>query len=84
MSKELEALRGLRSKPFDWEEAIKVLDYVDKSLQCLEILKPLCEVYETPAKKYRYLKVRGVVVYEFKDIEEFNLFKGWLDEDNNC
>ena len=31
----------------------------------LEILLPLMEVIETPVKKYRYLKINGVVVYTF-------------------
>ena len=44
----------------------------------LEILKPLCEVVETPVKKYRYLKINGVVVYTFKKEEEFELLKRWL------
>lgn len=43
----------------------------------LEILKPLCEVVETPVKKIRYLKINGVVVYTFKNEEEFELLKRW-------
>ena len=46
-----------------------------KQEKVLEILKPLCEVVETPVKKYRYLKLNGVVVYTFKSEEEFNLLK---------
>lgn len=48
---------------------------VEKSLKALEIIKPLCEVVETPVKKFRYLKINGVVVYTFKTEEEFNLLK---------
>lgn len=46
----------------------------------LEILKPLCEVVETPVKKIRYLKINGVVVYTFKSEEEFNLLKRWSEK----
>ena len=52
---------------------------VEKSLKALEIIKPLCEVVETPVKKYRYLKVNGVVVYTFKTEEEYDLFKEVLE-----
>lgn len=45
----------------------------------LEILKPLCEVVETPIRKNRYLKINGVVVYTFKNEEEFNLVKRWSE-----
>lgn len=44
----------------------------------LEIIKPLCEVVETPVKKLRYLKMNGVVVYTFKNKEEYDLLKRWL------
>lgn len=47
----------------------------------LEILKPLCEVVETPVKKIRYLKINGVVAYTFKKKAEFDLFKEWLDNE---
>ena len=57
------------------------LEFLEKSLQRLETLKPICEVVETPAKKFRFLKVRGVVVYEFKNIEEYELFKEMLNND---
>lgn len=52
---------------------------VEKSLKALEIIKPLCEVVETPVKKIRYLKINGVVVYTFKNEEELNLFKEVLE-----
>lgn len=52
---------------------------IRKELQALEIIKPLCEVVETPVKKYRYLKINGVVVYTFKTEEEFNLLKEVLE-----
>lgn len=52
---------------------------IEKGLEILEILKPLCEVVETPVKKIRYLKVKGVVVYTFKKKAEFDLFKEWLE-----
>ena len=52
---------------------------IKKSLKALEIIKPLCEVVETPVKKYRYLKVNGVVVYTFKTEEEYDLFKEVLE-----
>lgn len=45
----------------------------------LEILKPLCEVVETPVRKDRYLKINGVVVYTFKSKEEFDTLKRWKD-----
>lgn len=44
----------------------------------LNIIKPLCEVVETPVKKLRYLKVSGVVVYTFKNEEEFELLKQYF------
>lgn len=44
-----------------------------------EILKPLCEVVETPVRKDRYLKINGVVVYTFKDQQEFELLKEMLE-----
>ena len=46
----------------------------------LELLKPLCEVVETPVKKFRYLKINGVVVYTFKTEEEFDLLKRWCEK----
>ena len=46
----------------------------------LEILLPLMEVIETPVKKYRYLKINGVVVYTFKTEEEFDLLKRWAEK----
>ena len=46
----------------------------------LEILKPLCEVVETPVKKLRYLKMNGVVVYTFKTEEEFDLLKHYFEK----
>jgi hypothetical protein len=52
---------------------------IEKELKALEIIKPLCEIVETPVKKYRYLKVNGVVVYTFKNEEEFNLLKEVLE-----
>lgn len=55
------------------------LKVMEKSLKAVEILKPLCEVVETPVKKYRYLKVNGVVVYTFKNEEEFELLKEVLE-----
>lgn len=45
----------------------------------LHILKPLCEVYETPKRHDMYLKVKGVVVYKFQWREQFILFKRWLE-----
>lgn len=48
---------------------------VKKELKALKIIKPLCEVYETPKGTYRYLKVNGVVVYRIKSQEEFDLLK---------
>lgn len=54
---------------------------IEKSLKALEIIKPLCEVVETPVKKIRYLKINGVVVYTFKTEEEFNLLKGILNDE---
>ncbi len=54
-------------------------EQVEKSLKALEIIKPLCEVVETPVKKYRYLKVNGVVVYTFKNEEEFELLRSVLE-----
>lgn len=68
--KELEQYRKLFNEP---------IQALIKDLEILEILKSLCEIIETPKNKYRYLKVAGVVVYTFKDQEEFNLFKEWLD-----
>lgn len=44
----------------------------------LEIIKPLCEVVETPVRKDRYLKMNGVVVYTFKNEEEFELLKRYF------
>ena len=51
------------------------------NLEVLEIIKPLCEVYETPKRHDMFLKVTGVVVYQFKTKEQFNLFKEWLDSE---
>lgn len=65
------------------DEALSLIAAKNEKLEdILETLKPLCEVYVTPVKKYRYLKISGVVVYTFKSIEKFNLFKEWLDNDN--
>lgn len=47
----------------------------------IDILKPLCEVYETPKRHDMFLKVKGVVVYQFQFREQFILFKEWLDND---
>ena len=89
-SKELEALEEigttlmfinkntLESKPLK-EVMPNCYNIVEKSLKALEIIKPLCEVVETPVKKYRYLKVNGVVVYTFKTEEEYDLFKEVLE-----
>lgn len=70
------------------EDVFKVLDnhninsalMLDNKLKVLEILKPLCEVVETPIRKDRYLKINGVVVYTFKSEEEFNLLKRWSEK----
>ena len=48
------------------------------NLEVLEILKPLCEVYETPKRHDMFLKIKGVVVYQFQWKEQFYLFKEWL------
>lgn len=50
-------------------------DLVEKAVKALEIIKPLCEVYETPKRTYRYLKVGGVVVYSIKSKEEYDLLE---------
>ena len=56
----------------------KILDQFREQEKVLEILKPLCEIVETPVKKLRYLKMNGVVVYTFKTQKEFDLLKEWL------
>ena len=68
----------LESKPLK-EVMPNCYNIIKKSLKALEIIKPLCEVVETPVKKYRYLKVNGVVVYTFKTEEEYDLFKEVLE-----
>lgn len=56
-------------------------DVIKKELQTLEIIKQLCEVYETPKNNYRYLKVGGVVVYTIKSQEEYALLKEVLENE---
>ena len=60
----------------DYEMAKTLKNAID----ILEVLKPLCKVVETPTRLYKYLKVHNVVVYEFKSIEQYNLFKEWLEK----
>ena len=81
MSKALVALERIENEYSIDETVFYKEDFkqVRKELQALEIIKPLCEVVETPVKKYRYLKVNGVVVYTFKNEEEFNLLKEVLE-----
>ena len=76
----LEALKIVERDCEDLEEVpYGEFALIKKSLKALEIIKPLCEVVETPVKKYRYLKVNGVVVYTFKTEEEYDLFKEVLE-----
>lgn len=58
---------------------LKYCESILKELKALEIIKPLCEVVETPVRKDRYLKVNGVVVYTFKDQKEYDLLKEVLE-----
>ena len=61
------------------EMAIDILT----NLEVLKVLKPLCEVYETPKRHDMFLKVKGVVVYQFQLREQFTLFKEWLEYDKD-
>lgn len=45
----------------------------EKLEKAWEVIKPLCEVVETPKLKDRYLKINGVVVYTIKNQQEFEL-----------
>ena len=84
MTKELEAFKRIMEKYGNTNSLEGTYDdflIIKKGMERLEILKPLCEVMETPANKIRYLKVRGVVVYTFKKKQEYDLFKEWLDND---
>ena len=65
----------------EYNTILKSLLKSQEQEKVLEILKPLCEVVETPVKKYRYLKMNGVVVYTFKNEEEFELLKRWIHYD---
>ena len=49
-----------------------------KKEMAFDVIKPLCEVVETPVRKDRYLKINGVVVYTIKSQEEFELLKRYL------
>ena len=61
----------------------QALQKAQEQEKVLELLKPLCEVVETPVKKFRYLKINGVVVYTFKTEEEFDLLKRYFNEQDN-
>lgn len=67
----------------DYEIVKQALLKAQEQEKVIEIIKPLCEVVETPVKKYRYLKMNGVVVYTFKSEKEFELLKRWLNEKDN-
>ena len=89
MTKEREALKRLKQEtvPATYNADAdtfkdECLATLEAAIDILELIKPLCKIVETPVRKDRYLIINGVVVYTFKTIEQYNLFKEWLESDN--
>ena len=63
----------------DDNNLVEAKDTLEKAIKCLEIMKPLLETIAPFTTERRFLAVvGGSVIYEFKNEQEYNLFKEWL------